>query len=200
MTVNSPSAFNETLWHTSFVYNVSLSHTLYHQPNCNTPSKWVNMFFEWPITRQTYSRLKPTSSTLTYTKPHFFTWSTFALLQIHTLHLTHLSSITLHALQLPPFFNGLSKINLAQRNLNLSDLVVFGESVEVVDPEHEGLGHDIRVRNLLGWGRSALVRPKRSIVTTFLELYRYIHSLLWIFWYVWKYLIELHVIRSGNHK
>ena len=48
----------------------------------------------------------------------------------------YLATLTLDALQFSPLLDRLSKIDLAQRNLHLTDLVVFGEPVEVEDREN----------------------------------------------------------------
>ena len=39
---------------------------------------------------------------------------------------------------------------MAQRDLHLTDLVMLGKPIEVVNPEHEGLAHDVSIGNLLG--------------------------------------------------
>lgn len=49
---------------------------------------------------------------------------------------THLAAVALHADQLAPLLNGLGQVDGAQRQLHLTDLVVFGEPVEVIDGEH----------------------------------------------------------------
>lgn len=62
----------------------------------------------------------------------------------------HLSTVALHGHQVAPLLDRLGQVHLAQRDLYLADLVMLGEPIEVVNPEHEGLAHDVGIGDLLG--------------------------------------------------
>lgn len=49
---------------------------------------------------------------------------------------SYLTTFALNALQLAPFLDGLGQINLTQRNLYFTDLIVLGEAIEVKYCEH----------------------------------------------------------------
>lgn len=61
----------------------------------------------------------------------------------------YLTTLTLDTLQFSPFFDRLGQIDLAQWNLDFTDLIVFGEPVEVEDRENESFIHRIRIRYAL---------------------------------------------------
>lgn len=67
----------------------------------------------------------------------------------------HLAAIALNGDQVAPLLDRLGQVNLTQWDLHLTDLVVFGEPIEVVDAEHQRLGHDVGVGDLLGEGQTA---------------------------------------------
>ena len=61
---------------------------------------------------------------------------------------SYLSVIAFDAGDFAPFFNGLRQIDHAKRQFHLSDLIVLGEAVKVVDGEDERLAHGIRIGHL----------------------------------------------------
>lgn len=63
---------------------------------------------------------------------------------------SHLSTVALYRHQVAPLLDRLGQVHLTQRNLHLTDLVVLGESIEVVNPEDKGLAHNVSVGDLLG--------------------------------------------------
>lgn len=63
---------------------------------------------------------------------------------------SHLSTVALYGHQVAPLLDRLGQVHLTQRDLHLTDLVVLGESIEVVNPEDKGLAHNIGVGDLLG--------------------------------------------------
>lgn len=85
---------------------------------------------------------------------------------------SHLSTVALYGHQVAPLLDGLGQVHLAQRDLHLTDLVVLGESIEVVNPEDKGLAHNVGVGDLLGeageqrlvgaWGSTTAARDHRG--------------------------------------
>lgn len=61
----------------------------------------------------------------------------------------YLTAFALDTLQLAPLLDGLGQVYLAQWNLHLANLVVFGEPVKVEDREHKGLVHCVSIRHVL---------------------------------------------------
>lgn len=63
---------------------------------------------------------------------------------------SHLSTVALYRHQVAPLLDRLGQVHLTQRDLHLTNLVVLGESIEVVNPEDKGLAHNVSVGDLLG--------------------------------------------------
>lgn len=74
----------------------------------------------------------------------------WAVLRVNSGTRAHLSTIPLNGYQIAPLLDRLGQVHLAQRDLYLADLVMFGEPIEVVNAEHKGLAHDVGIGDLLG--------------------------------------------------
>ena len=61
---------------------------------------------------------------------------------------SHLSAFSFDAGHLGPFFDRLGQVDHAEWHFNLTDLVVFRETVEIVDGKHQRLGHGVGVGDL----------------------------------------------------